>query len=85
MFSTAVASSISNLENGTRQIADYDAALKVNPELPTSLYGRGQAKLKNSSGSEGDADITAAKRIRPSIVEEFTRYGFLISLCISWL
>ena len=28
-------------------IADFDAALKINPRLTSSLYGRGLAKQRN--------------------------------------
>jgi hypothetical protein len=42
-------------------IADYDAALKLNPKMAASLYGRGLAKQKNGDQAGGDADIAAAK------------------------
>ena len=45
-------------------IADYDAALKLNPKLAASLYGRGLAKLKKGDTGGGNADITAAKAIQ---------------------
>ena len=40
-----------------------------------SLYGRGLAKLKQDDVAGGNADIAAAKAIRPDIVAEFVRYG----------
>jgi hypothetical protein len=56
-------------------IADFDAALKINPRLTSSLYGRGLAKQRNGSVSEGDLDITNAKAMDPNIVKEFASYG----------
>ena len=47
-----------------RAIADYDAA------RATALYGRGTAKLKKGDAS-GDADIAAAKAIKPNIAAAF--------------
>ena len=34
-------------------IADFDAALKINPRLTSSLYGRGLAKQRNGAMPEG--------------------------------
>jgi tetratricopeptide (TPR) repeat protein len=54
-------------------IADYEAALKLNPKFAAALYGRGLAK--QMKGSDGDADIAAARAIRPDIAERFAGYG----------
>ena len=43
--------------------------------LAGSLYGRGIAKLKKGDATGGNADIAAAKAIRPEIADEFARYG----------
>jgi tetratricopeptide (TPR) repeat protein len=56
-------------------IADYDAALKINPKQVGALYGRGLAKQKKGDQAGGDADIAAAKAIKATIAEEFTKYG----------
>ena len=56
-------------------IADYDSALRFNPQQAESLYGRGLVRLKKGDKMGGDADIAAAKAIRASIAEEFERYG----------
>jgi tetratricopeptide (TPR) repeat protein len=56
-------------------IADYDAALKINPKLPGSLYGRGLARQKKGDQAGGDADIAAAKAIKAAIADEFAKYG----------
>lgn len=56
-------------------IADYDRALKLDPESADDLYGRGIAKLKSGDKEGGKADIKAGKIKKPSVVEEFVRYG----------
>jgi len=53
----------------------FDAALKINPRLTSSLYGRGLAKQRSGSISEGDLDISNAKAMDPNIVKEFAGYG----------
>jgi tetratricopeptide (TPR) repeat protein len=52
-------------------IADFDAAIALNPRLADSLYGRGIAKRKKGDLEGADADLAAAKAIRPGIAEEF--------------
>ncbi|MEZ0220814.1 MAG: hypothetical protein ACAH22_11015, partial [Tardiphaga sp.] len=66
-----------NLKNGQSKnaIADFDAALKINPQLTSSLYGRGLAKHRLGQTAEGDLDITNAKAMDPDIVKEFASYG----------
>jgi hypothetical protein len=56
-------------------ITDFDAALRINPRLSSSLYGRGLAKQRNGSISEGNVDITNAKAMDPNIAQEFDSYG----------
>jgi tetratricopeptide (TPR) repeat protein len=56
-------------------IADYTAALKIDPKLPSGLYGRGFAELKKGDARDGSADIAAATAISPKIAEEFAGYG----------
>lgn len=50
-------------------IADYDAALKLQPKQAWSLYGRGLAKLKRGDAAGGAADIQAALALQPAIGE----------------
>ena len=66
-----------NLKGGQNKnaIADFDAALKINPRLTSSLYGRGLAKKRNGAVAEGDLDIANAKAMDPNIVKEFADYG----------
>jgi len=56
-------------------IADYDAALKVYAKGPTALYGRGVAKRKKGDVAGGDADIAAAKAIKPDVADWHAKWG----------
>ena len=56
-------------------LADYSSALRLDPRLASSLYGRGFAKLKKGDTTGGDADIASARAIEPNIIAEFARYG----------
>jgi hypothetical protein len=55
-------------------MSDYSDALDINPKLPSSLYGRGMARLKKGD-KRGSADIAAAKAINADLAAEFARYG----------
>ena len=56
-------------------IADYDAAIALDPRQAESYFGRGVAKLKVGNLAGGNADITRAKAIQADIAEEFAKYG----------
>ena len=56
-------------------IADYDAALKLYAKGPTALYGRGVAKRKKGDVAGGDADIAAAKAIKPDVADWHAKWG----------
>jgi tetratricopeptide (TPR) repeat protein len=56
-------------------IADYTAVLKEVPNFADSLYGRGLAKRKKGDATGGQADVAAAKALRPDVAEEFAKYG----------
>jgi tetratricopeptide (TPR) repeat protein/predicted aspartyl protease len=58
-----------------KSIGDYDAALKINPQMPAALYGRGLAKIKRNKITEGEADIANARKIAPKIAEQFEALG----------
>jgi tetratricopeptide (TPR) repeat protein len=58
-----------------KAIEDYDAALKMNPQMPAALYGRGIAEVRKKKNAEGDADMAKAERIAPKIAEEFAALG----------
>ena len=56
-------------------ISDYSSALRLDPKLASSRYGRGFAKLQTSDVAGGRADIAAAKAAVHDMAEEFARYG----------
>jgi tetratricopeptide (TPR) repeat protein len=56
-------------------IAGYDLALKLSPRQAVSLYGRGLAKLGKGQGTAGQADLAAARAIRPHVDDVFAEYG----------
>jgi tetratricopeptide (TPR) repeat protein len=58
-----------------KSIADYDDSLKLAPEDPWSLYGRGIAKLRRQKTVEGQADLASATKLMPSVGDEFARRG----------
>jgi hypothetical protein len=56
-------------------IADYTAAIAINPKLASSYFVRGLAKRRDGDAAGGDADIAAAKAIDPKIAETYAGYG----------
>lgn len=56
-----------------RAIADYDAALKTNPGIAASLFGRGLTRA--AMGGDGSADFAAARAIFPQIDDEFASWN----------
>jgi len=58
-----------------KSIGDYDAALKMNPQMPMALYGRGVAKIKKNRVADGEADIANAEKSAPKIAEQFKTIG----------
>jgi tetratricopeptide (TPR) repeat protein len=51
----------------TRAIADYTEAIKLDSKLALAFYYRGQAKQKVGDARGGDADITTAKDLDPTV------------------
>ena len=45
------------------------------PKKVASLYGRGMAKRRKQDVAGGNADIAAARAIKPEVSVEFARYG----------
>ncbi len=52
-------------------VADYTAALDLNPREASSLYGRGLAKQQKGDAAGAAADIAAARAIDPAIADHF--------------
>jgi tetratricopeptide (TPR) repeat protein len=56
-------------------IAEYDAALKLDPKRALALYGRGLARIKMGDAQGGASDRTAAALLDADVNEQFLRYG----------
>jgi len=56
-------------------VHDYASALRVNPKIPTSLYGRGLAELRLGEKSQGQNDLTAAGKLDSGIAQYFAKMG----------
>ena len=56
-------------------IADYNAALAIEPGRPYSMAGRGFARQRKGDKAGAEADFAAARAQVPGILEEFARYG----------
>lgn len=56
-------------------IHDYDSALHTDPSMPTSLYGRGLAKLRSGETAQGQADLAAAKKLDKGVAKQFSDMG----------
>jgi tetratricopeptide (TPR) repeat protein len=55
-------------------IADYDSALKLEPDLAWSLYMRGLAKDALGPASAGTADRTAATALQADVADRAVEY-----------
>ncbi|HET7382943.1 MAG TPA: tetratricopeptide repeat protein [Pseudolabrys sp.] len=56
-----------NKEDYARAIADYDEAIRLNPNDADALLYRGLDKQRMGDRAGGEADVAAAKRINPNI------------------
>jgi tetratricopeptide (TPR) repeat protein len=56
-------------------IDDYDHALKLWPEYPQAMYGRGAAKMRNGDRVGGQADIDAARKLKPDVENVEAKLG----------
>jgi tetratricopeptide (TPR) repeat protein len=54
---------------------DYNAALKADAKLASSLYGRGLIEIRQGKAAQGAVDIAAAKASDAKIVNEAKRWG----------
>jgi tetratricopeptide (TPR) repeat protein len=60
-----------------KAIADYDAALAIDPKIPWSLYGRGIARQRLGETTAGQGDVAAAAALAPGIAEEAASHGIV--------
>lgn len=56
-------------------IEEYDRALKMDPDLSFSLYGRGLARRRTGDTAGGDQDIAAAVQRQPGLADTMRDYG----------
>lgn len=56
-------------------LADFAAALKLQPRLPMALYGRGLAEEKKGLKAEGQADLAVAAALRPGLPKRLAGFG----------
>ncbi len=61
------------MKNPAAALADYNAALALNPSKASSLYGRGIAR-QILGDAAADADLAAAKAMQPGIDEQFSKW-----------
>ena len=62
------------LEDVHKAIADFSAAIALEPSRALSMYGRGMARLM-SGDSAGQNEMEAAIMLQRDVAEEFKRYG----------
>lgn len=55
--------------------ADLDAALKISPNMPGSLYMRGIVKLRGDDRAGGQADLALARLQQGRIDDEYSGFG----------
>lgn len=56
-------------------IRDYDAALQINPNIATSVYGRGLAELREGQKTQGEGDLAAAAKLDSGVAKRFADMG----------
>ena len=57
-------------------LADFDHALALKPDLVWAVYGRGIARRKLGDEAAGQADLEAARKLRPTVDADNARWGF---------
>jgi tetratricopeptide (TPR) repeat protein len=56
-------------------LADYNAALTINPRSAWSLYMRGLVEAKSGQDGQAKADRAAAIAIDPKVADRAKKYG----------
>jgi tetratricopeptide (TPR) repeat protein len=56
-------------------IDDYDHALTLWPQYPQAMYGRGAAKMRSGDGVGGQADMDAARKLKPDVETAEAKLG----------
>jgi tetratricopeptide (TPR) repeat protein/predicted aspartyl protease len=63
--------------NYDKAIADFNDALKLQPNVARALYGRGVAESRKNLATQSAADIAAAQGLAPQLPEHYQRYGIV--------
>ncbi len=58
-----------------QSIGMYDAALRIRPDIPASLYGRGIARRRLGDMGGSATDLNAARMAYPGVDAEFASFG----------
>lgn len=56
-------------------LAEYNAALDMDPNRATALFGRGLAKIRTGDVKGGDADKASARTLNPEVDKRFAVFG----------
>jgi len=63
------------LEEPTRALEQYEAALRIAPSRAVALFGRGLAKQRLGDNAGATADLAAARALVPAVASSFSDYG----------
>ncbi len=77
-FSTAAASPACATAISTSALADYNAALALEPKMAWSLYGRGLAEHRKGMTAQAKADIAAAIALQKDLPEKAKKIGLVV-------
>ena len=59
----------------TAALSTFNRALTLDPKMAGSLYMRGVVKIRLGKAADGQADITSALVIDPTIAERYKGFG----------
>jgi tetratricopeptide (TPR) repeat protein len=62
--------------DATAAFKDFDAAVALDADFASAVYGRGIARLRLGQTAEGQADIVAAISKQPDVATRYAKYGF---------
>ncbi|HEX5206542.1 MAG TPA: aspartyl protease family protein [Steroidobacteraceae bacterium] len=57
-------------------LADFEAALKLQPRLPAACYGRGLVEIRKGLRAEGQAHLAAIRAQHPDLARHLSGLGF---------
>lgn len=63
------------LHSPKQAVEDYDAALQIDPKMPSALYGRGLAELRLGEKAQGESDLAAAGKLDTGIARRYAKKG----------